>query len=157
MSCEEDFFKQLRSGGFRLTPQREMVLSAMHGMDGLTTAEQILDAVQTVSSSVDISTVYRTLDLLQHFHLAASVESGDGQRRYELLHSHKPHVHLVCRICGQVVGADMECFQSFLDYAEEHHGFRIGLEQLSISGVCRDCSNTGDGRQAPCCSTGKGT
>jgi hypothetical protein len=30
MSCEEIFFKQLREQGFRLTPQREMVLSVLH-------------------------------------------------------------------------------------------------------------------------------
>jgi Fur family ferric uptake transcriptional regulator len=145
MSCEEDFFKQLRSSGFRLTPQRKMVLSAMHEMEGLTTVEQIFDRVQATSSSVDISTVYRTLELLQDFHLVASVEGGDGQRRYELVHTHKPHVHLVCRACGKVVGADMEGFQPFMDYAQEHCGFRIGLEQLSISGLCRECCAPGNG------------
>jgi Fur family ferric uptake transcriptional regulator len=69
MACEEVFLQKLRERGFRLTPQREMVLSAMHEIEGLATADQIYGRVQEQSSAVDISTVYRTLDLLQEFAL----------------------------------------------------------------------------------------
>ncbi len=62
MSCEETFFKMLRERGFRLTPQREMVLSVMHQLDEFTTAEEIFNQVSQMSSAVDISTVYRTLE-----------------------------------------------------------------------------------------------
>jgi len=85
MSCEETFFKMLRERGFRLTPQREMVLSVMHQLDEFATAEEIFNQVSQMSSAVDISTVYRTLELLQDFKLAASVDTGDGQRRFELV------------------------------------------------------------------------
>jgi Fur family ferric uptake transcriptional regulator len=61
---------------------------------------------------VDISTVYRTLDLLQEFDLVSSVDPGDDQRRYELLGIHGPHLHLVCRACGRVIGADLEVAQA---------------------------------------------
>jgi Fur family transcriptional regulator, ferric uptake regulator len=148
MSCEEDFYRQLRRRGFRLTPQREMVLTALHELNGLATADEILGRVQSVTSSaavpgsctgVDISTVYRTLDLLQEFRVVASVAALDGQRRYELLNNHGPHVHLVCRVCGRVLGADLEGFQSFMAYAKERYGFHIGVEQLSVTGTCGDC------------------
>ena len=69
MSCEQVFLEQLRERGFRLTPQREMVLSVMHQIEDFATAEEIYDRVQVLSSAVDISTVYRTLELLQEFHL----------------------------------------------------------------------------------------
>jgi Fe2+ or Zn2+ uptake regulation protein len=65
MSCEKAFLERLRERGFRLTPQREMVLAVMHGLDGFCTAEDIYSRVGEISSAVDISTVYRTLDLLQ--------------------------------------------------------------------------------------------
>ena len=144
MSCEEDVFKMLREKGFRLTPQREMVLSAMHDLQGMGTAEEILGRVQTTTSSVDISTIYRTLELLQDVHVVASVTGNDGQRRYELVGNHAPHVHLVCRSCGEVLGADLEGFQSFVAHVKGRYGFRVGVEQLSITGLCRECCAAGE-------------
>ncbi len=139
MSCEEIFFKQLRQRGFRLTPQREMVLSVMHRLEGLATAEEIFAGVQQISSSVDISTVYRTLDLLQGFDLVACVDPGDGQRRYELSASHAPHLHLVCRACGEVSGAELESAHPLVEHLLAQHGFEADLNHLSIPGLCRVC------------------
>ncbi|MGD2176853.1 MAG: Fur family transcriptional regulator [Anaerolineae bacterium] len=139
MSCEEAFFKQLRERGFRLTPQREMVLSVLHEIEGFTTADEIYERVSSFSSSVDISTVYRTLELLQDFHLVASVDPGDGQRRYELLGVHGQHFHLVCRSCGGIIGAEPRAIESLATRMKEQYDFEIDLEHLSIPGLCREC------------------
>ena len=139
MSCEEAFLKQLRERGFWLTPQREMVLGVMHELDGLATAEDIFQRVHAQSSSVDISTVYRTLDLLQDFHMVACVDPGDGQRRYELLGIHGSHYHLICRSCGKVIGADLEEIHSLAAHLGDRYGFQVDVDHLSVSGICQDC------------------
>ena len=139
MSCEKDFFRQLRERGFRLTPQREMVLSVLHQVEGFATAEEIYDRVHAISTAVDISTVYRTLELLQDFHRVVSIDIGDGERRYELLGAHGLHLHLVCRSCGAITGVNLEQFQPFMVYLKEQYGFEVGLEQLSIPGICQEC------------------
>ena len=144
MSCQENFFKQLRERGFRLTPQREMVLSVMHQIEGFATVEEIYEKVETLSSSVDVSTVYRNLELLQDFHLVASVDPGDGQRRYQLIGVHGAHLHLVCRSCGAVIGADLEPFRPLISYLKEQHGFEVDLEHMSIPGLCGECHTTHD-------------
>jgi Fur family transcriptional regulator, ferric uptake regulator len=140
MSCEEFFFKQLREHGFRLTPQREMVLSVLHEIEGFATAEEIYARVSKLSSSVDISTVYRTLELLQDFHLVASVDSCDSERRYELLGLHGQHFHLVCRACGEITGVDPEVIEPLAARLREKYGFEIDLEHLSIPGLCVECA-----------------
>jgi Fur family ferric uptake transcriptional regulator len=139
MGCQETFFKQIRDRGFRLTPQREMVLSVLHDMEDFVTAEEIYEKVSTLSSAVDISTVYRTLDLLQEFEVVGVVEPGDGQRRYELLGVRGPHIHLVCRSCGAVVGADSEPVLPFAAHFREHYGFEVDLGRLSVLGLCSAC------------------
>ncbi len=144
MSCEEEFFKQLRGRGFRLTPQREMVLSVMHQIEGFATVEEIYEKVETLSACVDVSTVYRNLELLQDFHLVASVDAGDGQRRYQLIGVHGAHLHLACRSCGAVIGADLEPFRPLISYLKEQHGFEVDLEHMSIPGMCRTCSSAHD-------------
>ena len=145
MSCEKGFFKQLRERGFRLTPQREMVLSVMHEREGFATAEEIYAGVQALSSSVDISTVYRTLDLLQAFQVVAVVDPGDGQRRYELLGVHGPHLHLVCHACGKVINTDFEAARPLVDRLEERYAFEADLERLTIPGLCQACRAAGQG------------
>ncbi len=139
MSCEEVFFQRLREHGFRLTPQREMVLSVLHDIEGFATAEDIYERVGDISTSVDISTVYRTLELLQDFHLVASVDPGDGQRRYELLGLHGQHFHLVCRSCGKIIGVEPEAIEPFATQMKERYGFELDVEHLSIPGLCEAC------------------
>ena len=139
MACEELFLKQLRERGLRLTPQREMVLSVMHQVEGVATAEEIFGRVQEISPAVDISTVYRTLDLLQELNLATCVDPGDGQRRYELLGVHGPHLHLVCQSCGEVMGANLDLAVSLAQQLRECYGFGADLEHLTVPGLCRAC------------------
>ncbi|MGC8838452.1 MAG: Fur family transcriptional regulator [Anaerolineae bacterium] len=139
MACEKLFLEQLRKRGFRLTPQREMVLSVLHDVQGHATAEEIYARVQKISSSVDISTVYRTLELLQEFDLVAAFDLEDGQRHYELLGLHGPHCHLVCRACGTTVSVDLEVVQPLGERLLQDYGFQADLEHLTITGLCREC------------------
>jgi len=140
MSCEQVFFKRLREHGFRLTPQREMILSVLHDVEGFATAEEIYERVSAITSSVDISTVYRTLELLQDFHLVASVDPGDGQRRYELLGLHGQHFHLICLSCGKIIGVKPDVVEGLATELRETYGFEIDLEHLSIPGLCKACA-----------------
>jgi Fur family transcriptional regulator, ferric uptake regulator len=139
MSCQTDFIRELRERGFRLTAQREMVLGVLHEMDSFATTDEIYRHVHTLSAAVDISTVYRTLDLLQNFSLIASVEGGDGQRRYKLLIDHVAHAHLVCVECGAVMGAGLDTIQPVLDEIKNRYGFVIDPGHLNLSGWCSQC------------------
>jgi Fur family ferric uptake transcriptional regulator len=121
-----------------------MVLSVMHKLDDFATADEIYHQVQVLSSAVDISTVYRTLDLLQDFQLVAAVDAGDGQRRFKLEGVHEAHLHLVCRRCGTVIGSDIAPIEPLVAYARERHGFAIEPDHLSITGLCRACAAAQD-------------
>ncbi len=139
MSCEATFFRELKQRGFRLTPQREMVLSVMHRIEGMATAEEVYQQVQLLSSSVDISTVYRTLDLLKDFDLVSTIDGADGQLRFELRSVHGSHMHLVCSRCGSALGADLEVARELAAAVRSSYGFEIDLSNLTFSGLCPAC------------------
>ncbi len=139
MSCEEIFVKQLRDRGLRYTPQREMVLQAVHEVKGQATAEEIYERVRHLSTCVDISTIYRTLDLLQEFNLVAVIDLGDGQRRYEHLGAHGPHSHLLCRSCGQLFPLPEEEVSHFRSALAASHGFAVDLDGVILPGLCQAC------------------
>jgi Fur family ferric uptake transcriptional regulator len=139
MSCEKVFLEKLHAAGFRLTPQREIVLSVLHKMDGPAPVEDLYREVQRISAAVDISTIYRTLDLLQKFDLAMAVEPGDGQRLYKLLGTEGPHMHLICKECGAVIGIETSPAEPLASYLLEHYGFELDIDHLSLPGLCEDC------------------
>ena len=153
MACEKVFLERLRKSGLRLTPQREMVLSVMHQIEGVATAEEIHTKVQALSSAVDISTIYRTLDLLKALHLVACIDPSDQQHRYELVGAHGPHLHLVCRSCGEIIGVELEEVKSFTAHLRTVHDFESELSTVTIPGLCRECQtaceNASDGSGTP--------
>ena len=140
MACQEVFIRTLRERGMRLTPQREMVLSAMHDLEGHATVEEIYRRVQVHSTAVDQSTVYRTLELLDSLNMLASLEGGDGQRRYALAGAHGGHVHLVCQSCGANSTVDLTMFRELADALASEYGFALDFAHLSVPGICAACS-----------------
>jgi len=142
VSCEETFIKKLRERGFRMTPQREMVLAVLHEVEDFATAEAIHSRVGERSSVVDISTVYRTLELLEDFQMVAHIDGPDGQRHYELLGIHGLHHHLHCRICGKVIPLAHEEIQPLMKRLEEAYGFTVEPESWTFSGLCAACRSS---------------
>jgi Fur family ferric uptake transcriptional regulator len=117
-----------------------MVLSALHDVDVLATAEMIHERVQAYTSSIDISTVYRTLELLRELNLVTCLELGGDQRKYELVTLHEPHIHLVCRTCDRIIPADLAAAAPFVQKIQKDYGFAVDLGQFSVPGRCRECA-----------------
>ena len=61
---ESDWRQRLRERGYRLTPQRELILGAVEEL-GHATPDEVLAEVRTHSDAVNASTVYRTLEVLE--------------------------------------------------------------------------------------------
>ncbi|GAH86214.1 unnamed protein product, partial [marine sediment metagenome] len=60
-----DIVRKLSEQGYRLTPQRLMILSAIENSDNHISAEEIYAQVVAKYPNINISTVYRTLELLK--------------------------------------------------------------------------------------------
>ena len=131
--------ERLREKGYRLTPQREMVLAAVEEL-GHATPDEVLVKVHERSSSVNISTVYRTLELLEELGLVRHTHLTDRAPTY---HSRAgdDHVHLVCRGCDRVIDADMHEFDDLAAALEERHGFQADIGHLTVFGTCAECRN----------------
>ncbi len=139
MSCEALLRQYLRDHGLRFTPQREWVLSVLHQLDTPATVEEIYARVHSVSQRVDISTVYRTLELFQEVHLVSAFDAGDGIRRYEHLGTEAPHHHLICQTCGKVIPVALEELQSLLTPMMEKYEFALDPGGLNLPGICKNC------------------
>lgn len=131
--------KTLRQLGYRLTPQREMIVEAVAHAEGHVTAEEVFDLVKERTSTINLATIYRTLDLLVEKGLASRADLWDGRVVYATV-NHGPHIHLVCRQCGDVFNAEYTLVAPLGVALKEKYAFKADLQHLSISGVCADCA-----------------
>ncbi len=142
MSGHYALLKTLRDQGYRLTPQREMVILALHEAEGHLSAEQIHARVQAQNPCVDISTVYRTLDLLCEMGLVSQCTQDGHLLLYELM-VRSPHHHLVCKQCHGVIEVSAGELDGLLQLFRGRYGFQAELNHLVIEGVCADCQAKG--------------
>lgn len=135
-----DYAGQLRSLGYRVTPQRELILDTLCRMNEHVTIGELYDAVRQVAPAIDRATVYRTINLFKELGLVISAEIGNAAV-YEVADD-QPHHHLMCRECGSVDVLAHHHFESLAHHLLDEHGFEADIDHLTISGVCDTCRQT---------------
>ena len=134
----EGWQAELRRRGYRLTPQRQLVLEAV-GELGHATPEEIVTTVRRTASGVNISTVYRTLELLEELGLVQHAHLGHGASSYSVT-SDDDHVHLVCRDCGGIEEAPPSVVGPVVAELAATRGFTVDVGHFAVFGRCRECS-----------------
>ncbi|HEX5597826.1 MAG TPA: transcriptional repressor [Micromonosporaceae bacterium] len=127
----------LRAHGLRLTAQRQLILQAVHDL-GHATPEQVHAAVRQVAAGVNITTIYRTLELLEQLGLVTHTHLSHGAPTYHPAGEHQ-HVHLVCRSCGTIDDIEPELLRPLADQLMEQRGFEVDIGHVSFFGVCGNC------------------
>jgi Fur family transcriptional regulator, ferric uptake regulator len=133
----------LKERGHRLTPQRQLILEAIESADGHASAESVHAKVAAQFPQVNISTVYRTLELLQNLGLVTHTHFDDGIALYHLTEdSH--HQHMVCRLCGSEREIDVDELWPLDRHLRERYGFQADLAHFAIIGTCAACVADGE-------------
>jgi Fur family ferric uptake transcriptional regulator len=127
----------LHQRGMRMTPQRQFVLEALLDL-GHATPEQICQHVQRSTPTVNITTIYRTLELLESLGVVRHTHLGHGAPSYSV-HEHQ-HVHMVCHLCGRVEEAPREIMDALAGTLCQTYGFVLDASHLALSGTCRKCT-----------------
>jgi Fur family ferric uptake transcriptional regulator len=134
----EDWRTTLRDSGYRLTPQRELVLRAVERL-GHATPDEVLTAVRVESQAVNISTVYRTLELLEELGLVRHAHITDRAPTYHSAAAPE-HVHLVCRSCGAITEVTPDEVAPMTEVLRDRYGFVTDIGHLTVFGACRACT-----------------
>ena len=130
--------ERLRARGYRLTPQRALVLEAVTTL-GHATPEDALSWIRERASGVNISTVYRALELLEGLGLVRHTHLGHGAPTYHASTTPE-HVHLVCRQCGGISEVEPDAVQPMVEALERNSGFVADVGHLAVFGLCKECA-----------------
>jgi len=139
MSCHE----VLQKKGHRLTPQRMLVIEVLHDADRHISAEEIYKQLHARYPYSNVSTVYRTLELLKRLNLVTETDFGEGRVRYHVDEKGHHH-HIVCHACGKIMDLDESALYSLKDTLLRDYNFEADLRHMAITGKCRECRKKGE-------------
>ena len=138
----------LREQGYRLTPQRNLIWEVLRDARRHMTAEEVAAAVRGTLPDVNVSTVYRTLELLVSLDLVVETRLEGSACYYEV--SPEPtHHHFVCTQCGAVGHFGDELLAPVHEELTARQTFAVSQIQVTAFGVCDDCRKAAEIAAAP--------
>jgi len=128
----------LRDKGCRNTKSREAVISALESMQAAASAGDIFTFIKESGLSINLSTVYRTLDLMESKGIVEKTLMGDNKARYELKYEEHIH-HIICTGCKKIVPIDFCPLEELEKDIINKTSFNITGHKLELYGICPEC------------------
>jgi len=105
---------------------------------GHATPEELLTEVQKTAGAVNLSTIYRTLEVLEQVGLVTHAHIGHGAPTYHSVDD-EAHIHLVCDVCQNVTSIPANSAEVFVQLLREQAGFETDVAHVSVHGQCATC------------------
>lgn len=138
---------ELAARGLRLTPQRRAVVDAVAASNACLSPLEVYHAARKDCPDLGLTTVYRTLELLDEAGALRRIHGRDGCER--LVPATTAHGHsVVCGVCGRVTEFTACDMSEVVAAAHRETGYRITEHFLQLSGVCAGCRTSASRRQA---------
>lgn len=136
---EQDYAARIRGQGYRLTPQRQIILDTLCDLGGHVPITTLVEAVQVQAPAIDRATVYRSVALFAELELVVSSEL-DGVAVVEMTPGGQAqHGHLLCRECGHIEHVPVDILDAVAAELESRFGFSAELGRQTIEGTCHEC------------------
>ncbi|MBU2437819.1 MAG: transcriptional repressor [Acidobacteria bacterium] len=131
----------------RWTASREAILDLLSRTSEHLSAKDIYSALHARDPRIGLTTIYRTLDLLQTIGFVHKIVMKDGQARYEL----RPdkgvdhHHHLICNRCGRIIDysefekEELELIKKTENRLSKKYKFYILDHSIEFFGLCEEC------------------
>lgn len=143
MTCGNQYAPELRTRGFRMTPQRMTILHVLHHEGTHLSPTDVYVRAKESLPGLTEATVYRTLEFLAENGLARSAHVGNGHFVYEIAKS--DHHHLVCRKCGAELQIDHAPLRKLYEELESTSGYRFIDSHVTFFGLCPECQKLNSG------------
>jgi Fur family ferric uptake transcriptional regulator len=128
----------LRTKGFKMTPQRELIFRAFFELGDHVTVDELYEKVRKRDRSIGYSTVWRNLKLICKVGLAEEVNVGDGVTRYDRV-TNIPHGHMYCEECRKLKEFDVQDIVTLLADMARRSDFAPESFKIEIHGLCSKC------------------
>jgi Fur family ferric uptake transcriptional regulator len=141
-------YHRFKGCGYRLTVARELILNVLSKTTEHLSVEDIYLCVHKKYPRIGLTTIYRTLELLEQMKIVSKYDFGDGRSRYELYDESQGklhHHHLVCTNCGKVldyndfIDEEVELLNRTEKGLTKKYNFKIMNHLIQFYGLCEKC------------------
>lgn len=134
-----NYFKNMH---IKKTVARVAILEILTKKESALSVEYIYNECLSRKMKIDISTVYRTLELFEMKDIVKKFDLGDSKYSYIINKSSHKHI-LQCKYCGCKVEIDCP-MQQVEESIKSSTGFTISEDELKkkIMGVCKSCRSS---------------
>lgn len=129
---------QLSEQGYKLTRQRKAVVEVVTHAHTRLSAAEVFAKAQRVCPDLGLTTVYRTLEILEQMGVIRRVHLDDGCEGFAPASAEHGH-HLICSRCQETIEFEDCNMTSLLRRVAEQTGFTIEQHWLELVGLCPKC------------------
>jgi Fur family ferric uptake transcriptional regulator len=141
--------QQFQQYSVRVTAPREIVMDILQNTKEHLSASDIYIAANSVNPAIGLTTIYRTLDMLEQMNIVQKFDFGDGRARYELINNpvaKAHHHHMICMKCRKVIDYtefvkdEIEFIEKTQAILSKKYNFNITDHNISFYGFCEKCN-----------------
>jgi Fe2+ or Zn2+ uptake regulation protein len=132
----------LKKCNIKVTRGRLNILHILLNNEDAVSVDYIYEECKRRGLSIDLSTVYRTMEILESKNIVDKFNLGEGKYNYKI----KKEVHkhtLECSLCHKEVEIDCPMVQ-IEQLIKNKTGFTLMEHELKIKGICEDCKKHGE-------------
>lgn len=140
----DEIREKLKAENYKLTRQRAVVLEIFEEhLEEHLSVEDVYKLLIAKNIDIGLTTIYRTLDMLEKISVVQKIDFGDGRTRYEFRQFQEVHHHhhLICGKCGAVTEFKDTLLEALEKSIQEVHNFKIIDHQVKFFGYCRECQD----------------
>lgn len=127
----------LKAKNLRVTKQRKQILQILEIENNPISAEEIFNKLKDLSN-MDLSTIYRNLNILEDKNILLKTTNIDGISYYQL--NNDQHKHFItCNICHKKFLIENCPIHELEDSIEKEIGFMITGHNFEFTGICPAC------------------
>jgi len=129
----------LGARGFKNTRERETILKELEVLKGHFNAEKLYSVLTRKRAKVSRPTIYRTLKLLEKYHLIDRLDIKKNCFYYEPMFQKKNHGHMICKQCGKIIDFPSQSFNTLKSEIGKDKTFKLDNISIQVFGVCKSC------------------
>lgn len=133
-----DIKEILKNNKIKITKSRIIIYNILLESEESLSADYIYRKAKE-EEDINLSTVYRTLELFESQNLVDKIFLGDGKANYTIKKDSHKH-NLECSLCHKKV--EIPCpINQIEEMLREKVGFKLTEHDLKLKGICENCSD----------------
>ncbi|WP_127836504.1 Fur family transcriptional regulator [Clostridium prolinivorans] len=129
----------LKKNNIKVTKGRIAILNILLSTEDAVTVDYIYEQCKKRGLKIDLSTIYRTMDILENKNIIEKLNLGEDKFSYIIKKENHKHI-LECSLCHKEVEIDCPMLQ-IEEIIKNKTGFVLTEHDLKIKGICDECKN----------------